>query len=556
MGLPTLREVWRLALPGGTRLAAGQEGLDRQVLWARRMGTRPPLLGELEAGELALLSLAQAQYVDERLSLAQIVTALAELQAVGAGVVGPISQESVSVAEGQRISLFALPPHCDLREMERAVIRLIVEREAQLDRRGRQIYRQLAQLSLAQEGLGAIAEALRDLTGRGVFLQDATGQVVGQAWPSGNSRSDPLWSPEGLPEQVREAIEADGGLLAWLSGQRLDDRAPPTMERPLAGTSLVRCVAGVVVQGQLGGYLSIVGSGEGLDDLDRLAVERGALVCAVELAKQRAVALAEDRLRGEFLDTLLTVPLPDRAWLKRRAGELGYHLEGPQTVLLFGFDDPSDCDRVVHLLRTMLPVLWTDVRRTGTCQANLPALLGLHPEEIIVLCRGEGSARRLAELAGRVYQEVGGLLVGVGGTGQGIEGARTSYHQAQEALALARQVPAWGPVLSFSDLGALRLLCELRDSSELESFCKEQLGSLLAYDQVHGTELVSTLRAFFAHHGNISRTAEALHLHRNSLIYRLERIAQIAGADLQEAEDRFALQLALKLLPLLEDSSI
>ena len=539
MALPTLREVYRLALPVGTRLAAGEENLDRQVVWARRMGTRPPLLGALEAGELALFSLAEAQRVDERLSLAQIVTALAELQAIGAGVVGPISEEAVDRAEEQRIPLFALPPDCDLREVERTVIRLIVEREAQLDRRGRQIYRQLAQLSLAGKGVGAIAEALCDLTGKAAILQDATGQVMRQAWPSGSGTVRAIPCAR-LSEQVRQAIVTDQGLLAWLSGQLLDDRAPPTTERPVPGTSMMRCVAGVVMQGQLGGYLSIVGLEGELDDLDRLAVERG----AVELAKQRAVSLAEDRLRGEFLEALLIAPLPDRAWLERRAKELGYHLEGPQGVLLFGFDDSSDRNRVIHLFRMMAH------------QADLSVLLGLHPEEVIALCRGESSARGLAELARQVCQEVEGLLAGVGGTGQGVEGARTSYRQAQEALALARQVPAWGPVLSFSDLGPLQLLCELRDSPGLAAFCQEQLGSLLAYDQAHGTELVSTLRAFFTHRGNISRTAEALHLHRNSLIYRLERIAEVTSADLEDAEDRFALQLALKLLPLLNGSSL
>lgn len=537
MALPTLREVWRLALPGGTQLAAGEQGLEQQVLWARRMGTRPPLFSALEAGELALLSLAEAQRVDERLSLIQIMAALAELQAIGAGVVAPISQEAIHAAEEQQVPLFALPAGCDLREVERAVIRLIVEREAQLDRRGRQIYRQLAQLSLAQRGLGAIAEALCELTGKGVFLQDVTGLVIVQACLSGEAEALLGHSPE----WISELIEADRALLIWPPNQTLDDRAPPTADRPLAETPLERCVAAVVVQGQLGGYLSIVGPAGELDDLDRLAVERGALVCAVELAKQRAVALAEDRLRGEFLDTLLTIPRPDRIWLERRARELGYHLEGPQTVLLLGLDTASSRDHVVRLLRL------------AARQVDQLALLGLHPKEIIVLCSSATSTRGLAE---RACQEVEGLLAGVGGTGLGVEGARVSYRQAQEALALARQVPAWGPILFFSDLGALRLLCELRDSPELEAFCHEQLGTLLAYDQAHGTELLSTLRAFFAHHGNISRAAEALHLHRNSLIYRLERIAEIAGTDLEEAEHRFALQLALRLLPLLEISSI
>lgn len=539
MALPTLMEVWRLALPEGTQLKAGEENLSNYVLWARRMGTRPPLLGGLEAGELALLSLGEAQRVDERLSLSHIITALAELNAIGAGVVGSVSKEAMSRAEEFRVPLFTLPEDCDLREVERAVIRLIVEREAQLDRRGRQIYRQLAQVSMAQKGLDAIVGTLYDLTGKGVFLQDATGLIVAGTWPSIEGGT-PLSS--GVPrERLHNLISADQGLLTWPSDRKLDDRAPPTTDRPLSGTSLGRCVAGVVLQGQLGGYLSIIGVWKSLDDLDRLAAERGALVCAVELAKQHAVTLAEDRLRGEFLDTLLTTLLPEQSWLGQRARELGYHLAGMQTVLVLHSYDPSDRDRVVRLLRLTAR------------QTDLMVLLSMHPEEIIALCIGEDSAKQLAE---HICEEMNSLLVGVGGTSLGVEGARTSYRQAQEALALLRQVPAWGPVLSFSDLGALRLLCGLRGNPELESFCEEQLGDLLTYDRAHGTELVSTLEAFFDHNCNVSRTAEILHLHRNSLVYRLERTAEITGANLQKAEDRFALQMALRTRPLLASTSV
>jgi purine catabolism regulator len=62
---------------------------------------------------------------------------------------------------------------------------------------------------------------------------------------------------------------------------------------------------------------------------------------------------------------------------------------------------------------------------------------------------------------------------------------------------------------------------------------------------------VPTLEAFFAHHGNVSQAAESLYLHRNSLLYRLERIGEISGLDLDDADDRFSLQLALKLRPLM-----
>jgi purine catabolism regulator len=104
-------------------------------------------------------------------------------------------------------------------------------------------------------------------------------------------------------------------------------------------------------------------------------------------------------------------------------------------------------------------------------------------------------------------------------------------------------------VLSFGDLTIYHLLGRLQACEELAEFYDQTLASLETYDAGHDTQLVDTLEAFFSQNGNVSQTAERLYLHRNSLLYRLERIAEITGLNLDEADDRFALQLALKLRP-------
>ena len=69
------------------------------------------------------------------------------------------------------------------------------------------------------------------------------------------------------------------------------------------------------------------------------------------------------------------------------------------------------------------------------------------------------------------------------------------------------------------------------------------MGALLSIDGA--LELIHTLEAFFQHNGNLSQTAEALFVHRNTLIYRLERIASITNLSLDKPENRLAIQLAL-----------
>ncbi len=84
----------------------------------------------------------------------------------------------------------------------------------------------------------------------------------------------------------------------------------------------------------------------------------------------------------------------------------------------------------------------------------------------------------------------------------------------------------------------------LAKSPDLAPF-QTLVGRLDAYDQEHGSDLVRTLRAFFAANANASEAADRLYLHRNSLSYRLSRIAEITALDLKDHRARLALQLGL-----------
>lgn len=540
MARPTVREVWRLALPPGTRLAAGETGLSQPVQWARRMSAFAPAFAALEAQEMALLEVEALAVLDERLTLTRVVEALAEREAAALAAVGQISAQARAACDARGLPLLALPPEADLRDVERDVVRLIVEQEAQLDRRGRQVYRRLAQLSLEDRGLPAIAQGLLEITGKPAIVQDPARRILAQAWPE-----ECALDPEQAATALADGVEPE----RWLAGRRLDAQAPPHTVLPLV-EGWERAVAAIVTEGDLDGYLSLLGREGAVDELDRLAVERGALVCAVEMAKRRAVEATEDRMRGDFLDLILTAgPAEERA-LARRSSEMGYDLEAHHAVVIFAPAEGAS---------TSLPPLASEFR-ARLINTGIHTLLGPHEETLVALCSAEEPAplRQLDELAQAAQEHLGeaapeeSAVAGVGRPGPGLAGLRRSFIQAREALTLAGDLFCGARVLHFNDLGVYRLLCSLQGSEELVSFLQQTLGPLASYDETHGTELVATLAAFFEHHGNVSQTAQSLFLHRNSLLYRLERIGEITGLDLDDADERFALQLALKIRPLIE----
>ena len=89
------------------------------------------------------------------------------------------------------------------------------------------------------------------------------------------------------------------------------------------------------------------------------------------------------------------------------------------------------------------------------------------------------------------------------------------------------------------------LLRELADDPALEPF-RALIEPLRDHDRARGSDLVRTLKTYFAAGTNASEAADRLFLHRNSMLYRLERIQKLTGLDLKD--DRVALALRLGLL--------
>jgi purine catabolism regulator len=89
-----------------------------------------------------------------------------------------------------------------------------------------------------------------------------------------------------------------------------------------------------------------------------------------------------------------------------------------------------------------------------------------------------------------------------------------------------------------------RLLEGLAASPDLEPF-RALILPLLDYDRERRSGLVKTLSVYFESGTNVSEAADRLFLHRNSLIYRLERIQTLTGLDLRNSESTLVLQLGL-----------
>ena len=140
-----------------------------------------------------------------------------------------------------------------------------------------------------------------------------------------------------------------------------------------------------------------------------------------------------------------------------------------------------------------------------------------------------------------------GVSVGVSGCHRGLGSLGVSYSEAVEAVEIAVATGARGRLVAFDEVLVDSIV---RSSRHAERILDDTVTPLLAYDSDHRSDLVATLRAFVASGFNLTKSAESLSVHPNTVVYRLRRIREITGRDPHTPDDLLLLHLGLKLIDL------
>ena len=139
------------------------------------------------------------------------------------------------------------------------------------------------------------------------------------------------------------------------------------------------------------------------------------------------------------------------------------------------------------------------------------------------------------------------LAIGVSGIANGAAALPGAAEQARHTHQTASRRTEPTPIVASVDLASHVLLLASVGVDARQSFRSLLLGPLIEYDRAHRADLVRTLDAFLRCSGSWQRCADEMHVHVNTLRYRLERVEQLTGRDLRRFEDRVDFFLALQL---------
>jgi sugar diacid utilization regulator len=371
------------------------------------------------------------------------------------------------------------------------------------------IHNRLTAVASAGQGQDGIARSLSELTRLPVAIEDRHGNLTAWAGP-GQPEPYPKQSPARREQTLRRAIDA---------------RSP------------VRDKGRLIAVAQPGreilGVIALIDPDRTAGDSEKVALEHANTVLSLELAHLRALGEIELRLRRDLVEELLAGTDPDSA--QDRARALGYDLARPHRVLI----------AAAGRQRTDHEVFFNAVRRAMR-DTEVGSLLAARPGGVAVLCDAD---RDWEQFRVNIIVRMGSrenCRVAVGASCTKPSELPRSYEQAQ--LALRMQVATGCPeqVTVFDDLGIYQLFSEIPNIGTVEGFIHRWLGALLDYDAAKDAQLVETLSCYLERGGNYDLTAKALSLHRSTLRYRLQRIREMSGHELNDPDTRFNLQLATR----------
>ncbi len=537
----TVEDVRKLALPLGTRVMAGDGLLNRPVTWTTVVYPEEnPTAKTLQPSEIVLIAPHEGNG-SRQVSDVDIIRWASELRAAAVVVSDSLSPTAIAEAKAYNIPVLALPGGSRIRLVEKAIVSLLVDRKGQIDRRGTQIYRQLTQISSRNEGMAELVSTMARLTNKAVVVQDKRLRVLyNTVQPQFVAQWDEveifLRKLDNLPIELQDR-------------HRVSEVDNPVLMQSIPIPGLARLVAPIITKDIGRGYISIIGRDIELDDVDLLVAEHGAAACALEMAKAKAISDTEKRLRGTFLDRLLIGDVSHQEAV--RQGERFDH-DMTQTHIAIVLSWQGEKAPSMRRLETMVNGV------IGSQRVKALVWLRERENEVLVFHASDprdpidssmNLSKNFSAEAQRQYPHTR-IAIGLGQPAKDIGTWRSSYRDAVQAMELALRLQTDSP-LYIGDLGVYQLILSLNDREMLVGFCEKTLGSLLEYDHRQHADLVKTLEAFFACHGNLSQTADMLIVHRNTLLYRMNRINEIASIDLNRPETRLALHLALTIRRLL-----
>lgn len=282
------------------------------------------------------------------------------------------------------------------------------------------------------------------------------------------------------------------------------------------------------------------------------------------IQKRIAQTEAEKRYREDFVQDILFRNLRHEKEVWNRAKIFKWNLAGPHRVVIFDIDnykhhfEDTGIDKAAPMLERVKQRIYSiAVTMMYGCFKEIPYASMSDYVCFIIPSSKDADDRdpeleNLRSLLKSIQHEIlkkthFTVTVGVGDKKENIFNFYESYKEARKALEMTRNACGPGHLVFWNELGVYKLLGNIFQTKDAQSFCKEYIGCLIDYDEKKEGSMIKTLEVLARNNWDMKNSARELSIHYNTLRYRIRRISDMTGFDIGSSERRLAFSLALKI---------
>lgn len=330
----------------------------------------------------------------------------------------------------------------------------------------------------------------------------------------------------------------------------------------IGGKYVRRMIMPIILRDNIYGHIFTWSTDMPLGGFDLAIIESASTTIALSILQELSVKEVEIRYRSDFFEDLVSPDAKRKKKALDRARFFNLKDNNYYLIEVMSFkhkgEEHKDFDIDIDFLSDMMNSFVSSIEDlilyykldgiVSTKTNGIQILLGFSDSKNIK-SKVEAFNSRLQSIFHDKYKNID-LKVGVGRAYKNLDNVHKSFLDALRTVRIGKSITS-KEIVTYDELGIFKILSQDYLNDELEDFYSTTLKPLVDYDNKKSTELIRTLEFYFKNNGNLTKISKDLFTHYNTVLYRITRINEITGMNLEDPHNRLNLEIALKIKELL-----
>ena len=551
----TIEEALKMECMKDSKLISGFKGVKNMISSVNVMAD-PDVISWIGEGDFLLTTgySFKESTIDEQKN---IIKEASKKKLAGIGIkiypyLEELSSELLGLSEDLNFPIIEINHETSLSDIMTPISNELFNKQAYILKKTEEIYEQFMNAMLKGKNISQITKLISNNIKNPVLLRlDFFDQEITQF--------------EKIEEDEAKLLK-ENAIKFYKASNRNKEKKVEQSNELLDSKYIKRIVVPIIAKESVFGHIFAWGINDSLGGYELSVIEIASTTIALEVLKMLSVREVENRYKSEFIEDLISLDMKRKEKATERAEFFGISDNDKflsVTIKIRGKDNYEESqlaklDVVVNPLEQQLSKVHDYIERSIK-NLKFKGVVASKTEIIIVLLsfkNEEDIKDSLAEFNKQIenmdkrFKDID-MSVGIGRVVTYLQNFEKSYVDSVKAISTG-EILDHGLVTKFENLGIYKILSQDHLKEELEEFYDVTIKPLVEYDKKKSTELVKTLESYFHNNGNLKKMSDELFTHYNTILYRVQRIADITNMDLDDSKDRLNLEISLKIKKLLK----